>query len=287
MKMKLFYYSGAGNLFSIFDNREYGLSPEQLARVSQIACKKTDDKTIRTEGFIAVNKVDGKKINVSFFNPDGSTGMMCGNGARSVVSYIDALGLVKTKDTSSPQEIIIQMAGKEYHSIIHDKLITVKFPKHNELKLNFEIDYSGMRLYGDFVDVGSPHILLDFSKLLNAKKYNFRNFPLEELARPIRYNQKIFPDGVNVSIYDIESPSTVHLRTYERGVEMETGACGTASISAALVLFVRKKVEKKITIIPTSRIPLEVEVLTNNDNEIIGFNLTGTAERLGEALIEI
>lgn len=285
--MYINYYSGAGNLFSIIDNRDTKIDDKQLAELAKVACSKTQNFTIKTEGLISLNKIEGEKFNVSFFNPDGTSGMMCGNGARSAVSFIKTLGLIKQLSNSdTPQKITIELAGKEYPSIIESQFITISFPKQKRLEMNFKIKLEDTYIYGDFVDVGSPHLVLDFNKILNSKIFSFRHYPLEDMAKPIRANQKQFPEGVNVSIYYVESPSIVHLRTFERGVEAETGSCGTAAISTALVLYKRGITKKIVEILPTSKIPLKVEIKTDENNEVVGFNLIGTAERIGEALIE-
>ncbi len=287
MKMKINYYSGAGNLFSVIDNRDIKLDTDNLSKLAQVACSKSNSFTIKTEGLISLNDNYGGKFDVSFFNPDGSSGMMCGNGARSAVSFIKAIGLSKSDlNDDSPIDLIIELAGREYPSTITGDLINVSFPKHNQLEISFEIKIDDSYIYGDFVDVGSPHLVLDFQKILKNKYFSFRHYPLEDMAKPIRSNQELFPEGINVSIYYVESQQKVYLRTYERGVEAETGACGTAAISTALVLFKKGIIGKSVEIIPTSRISLNVEINTDQNKEIIGFNLIGTAEKIGEALIE-
>lgn len=287
MRMNINYYSGAGNLFSIIDNRSYQLQKDELSKLATIACSKSSNFTIKTEGLIALNSFNGQKFNLSFFNPDGSTGMMCGNGARSAVSFIQALGLTKSiTEPTKPQTIIIELAGKEYIARVEQDMISVTFPKYSKLALRNEIKVNDYVIYGDFVDVGSPHFVLDFNVIPKHQHFTFRHYPLEDIAKPIRWNQDMFPQGVNVSIYDVESADIVHLRTFERGVEAETGACGTAALSTALVLYKKGITNKTIQVIPTSAIPLKVEILTDNNNEILGFNLIGTAEKIGEALIE-
>lgn len=288
MKLKINYYSGAGNLFSVIDNRDMKLDKENLSKLAQVACSKSDSFTIKTEGLISLNDNYGGKFDVSFFNPDGSSGMMCGNGARSAVSFIKAIELSKSDlyDDDSPIDLIIELAGREYPTTIKGDFINVSFPKQNQLKINFQITIDNSYIYGDFVDVGSPHLVLDFQKILNSKHFSFRYYPLEDIAKPIMSNRELFPEGINVSIYYVESPQKVYLRTYERGVEAETGACGTAAISTALVLFKKEIIGNSVEIIPTSRISLNVEINTDQNKEIIGFNLIGTAEKIGEALIE-
>lgn len=288
MKLKINYYSGAGNLFSVIDNRDMKLDKENLSKLAQVACSKSDSFTIKTEGLISLNDNYGGKFDVSFFNPDGSSGMMCGNGARSAVSFIKAIELSKSDlyDDDTPIDLIIELAGREYPTTIKGDFINVSFPKQNQLKINFQITIDNSYIYGDFVDVGSPHLVLDFQKILNSKHFSFRYYPLEDIAKPIMSNRELFPEGINVSIYYVESPQKVYLRTYERGVEAETGACGTAAISTALVLFKKEIIGNSVEIIPTSRISLNVEINTDQNKEIIGFNLIGTAEKIGEALIE-
>ena len=289
MKLKINYYSGAGNLFSVIDNRDMKLDKENLSKLAQVACSKSDSFTIKTEGLISLNDNYGGKFDVSFFNPDGSSGMMCGNGARSAVSFIKAIELSKSDlyDDDTPIDLIIELAGREYPTTIKGDFINVSFPKQNQLKINFQITIDNSYIYGDFVDVGSPHLVLDFQKILNSKHFSFRYYPLEDIAKPIMSNRELFPEGINVSIYYVESPQKVYLRTYERGVEAETGACGTAAISTALVLFKKEIIGNSVEIIPTSRISLNVEINTDQNKEIIGFNLIGTAEKIGEALIEL
>ncbi len=285
--MKINYYSGAGNLFSVVDNRQSKLNKENLSNLAKVACSKSNNYTIKTEGLISLNDTYGGRFNVSFFNPDGTSGMMCGNGARSAVSFINAIGLSKSSSSKgTSQQLIIELAGREYPSTIDGELIKVSFPKHNDLRMNFEVRIDDTNIYGDFVDVGSPHLVLDYHKILHSRQFSFRYYPLEDMAKPIRSNVELFPEGVNVSIYYVESPQTIYIRTFERGVEAETGACGTAAISTALVLFMKKIIGNSVEIIPTSKIPLRVEIITNEKNEIIGFNLIGTAEKIGEALIE-
>lgn len=279
--MKFYYYSGSGNLFTIIDNRFTRFSTEQLSEFAKKYCQKFDKFTIATEGFIALNTSGNNEIEVQFFNPDGSTGMMCGNGARSVVQFAIDLFLLNENEN-----VRIAISGCIYNARVYKKLIYVEFPKPIESILNKEVQFENSSIIADYVDVGSPHLLFDYSQIPFSDKFDYKYYPLVDFAEPIRNNVQLFPNGVNVSIYKIISSSAVYIRTFERGVEAETGACGTASISIAYILMKRELINDTLTIIPTSQIPLKVNILKNN-NELEGFELTGLADKIGYVELDI
>lgn len=289
MEAKIEYFSGAGNIFSVLDNRNNLIKDELLADVAQKSCKKISPFTMNTEGFIVVSNNESTEIQnsflVKFFNPDGSTGMMCGNGARCAVKFAEMLNLINKTDSKQP--VRFELAGTEYLAYINNDLISVRFPRPRNYKPNLKIPFQEYVILADFVDVGTPHLLFKYEEIPNSKKFVFRFYPIDDFAMPIRYNELRFPEGVNVSIYSIENRSRVHIRTYERGVEHETGACGTGAISLAYNLYKKGLVNTHIEVIPTSKNSLFVDIIINEENEVIGFTLTGNAEKIGEALIQI
>ncbi len=279
--MKFYYYSGSGNLFTIIDNRFARFTTEQLSQFAVKFCQKFDKFTMATEGFIALNSAENNEIDVQFFNPDGTTDMMCGNGARSVVQFALDMFLINENEN-----VRIALAGRIYNARIYKKLIYVEFPKPIESIFNKEVQFDNLSIIADYVDVGSPHILFNYLQIPYSDKFEYKYYPLADFAEPIRNNLQAFPNGVNVSIYKIISHSSVYLRTYERGVEAETGACGTASISTAFTLFSRGQINESVSIIPTSQIPLKVNIVKNSD-VIDGFELTGLADKIGYFEIDI
>jgi len=87
MKLKVTYMSGAGNLFSIIDNRNYNFGEKLLSLLSPILCNPVQNNTIQSEGLLALNGSKEYDFETLFFNPDGSHGMMCGNGGRCAVNF--------------------------------------------------------------------------------------------------------------------------------------------------------------------------------------------------------
>jgi diaminopimelate epimerase len=284
MQYKIEYFSGAGNLFSVIDNRNNVIDANLLSQFAKLSCSKSEKFSIATEGLIVLNKSDNNPFSVKFFNPDGSSGMMCGNGARCAVKFAEMLRLIQKGEVQRP--IKFDLAGQEYLAFIDKDKIKVQFPKPRYQKFNIKVPFQEYLVIGDFIDVGTPHIIFKYEEIPNAKRFAFRYYPIDDFAKPIRYNSEQFPDGVNVSIYTIENRRRIHLRTYERGVEHETGACGTASVSTAFTLFKKGLINFKSEIIPTSYNPLIVENIIDESDEVLGFYLIGTADKIGEALIE-
>ena len=274
MKIKIHYYSGAGNLFSIIDNRSIGFTNDQLSEFAKIACSQFSKNAIKTEGLIAIENSEEFPFKVQFFNPDGSSGMMCGNGARCAIAFAKQLGTLDK--VSYSQSFKFQLAEISYTGRIIENAYQVDFEFPKEIKKDLILELNDSRkIYTDFIDVGTPHLLINYDQLKN-NNIEFQNFNLIDFARPIRYNTELFPNGTNVSIYQIVNPNLVHLRTYERGVESETGACGTATVSLGYLLFEKNLCNLPLSVIPTSQIPLKIYITDNN------ITLEGPAEKIGE-----
>jgi diaminopimelate epimerase len=288
MELKIEYYSGAGNIFSIFDNRSIQLLDNEFEKLAKIACNKSISFTLDTEGLIIIDNLKTTEninsFNVYFFNPDGSSGMMCGNGARCSVKFAMNKKIIVLEEFSD--SISFKLAGEEYIAWVESGLIKVQFPKHIFSDINFKVPFENKILVGSFADVGTIHLIFQYHNIPEFSNFMFEYFPLIDFAKPIRYNTTLFPKGVNVSIVEIIDSFSIKLRTYERGVEGETGACGTGAIAAALLLFQQGLINNKVSIIPSSKSILEVEILTDEKNEISGFTLMGDAFKIGETIIE-
>jgi len=278
MKIKIHYYSGAGNLFSVIDNRKSIISQERLPNFAKLVCSKFARDAIKTEGLIAIENSSNYPFKVQFFNPDGSSGMMCGNGARCAIAFARSIGLLN--NIAFLETFHFQLADTLYSARILENSYQVDFdfPKQirNDLIININNNH---KINADFIDIGTPHLLINYNQL-NYLNTDFDELDLISFAKPIRYNSDLFPNGTNVSIYKIDMDNLVKLRTYERGVEAETGACGTASVSLGYLLFSKRLCNDPLTIIPTSQIPLFIH---HSEKKII---LEGPAEEIGEKEIE-
>ena len=205
MRIRFAKMHGAGNDFVLIDDRA-GSFPCGRSTLAAIGARGTG---VGCEGIILVQKSDAADFKMRFFNPDGSEAEMCGNGARCVAAFARKIGVAKS-DAMRFETI----AGVVEAEMLAPQLVKIRLPDPKDL-------------CSDFVNSGVPH----------------RIVPVEDLAKTdvageghrIRWSAEFAPDGTNVDFVMYRPPHDVSIRTYERGVEAETGACGTGSVAAALV----------------------------------------------------
>lgn len=250
MDFTLSYMSGAGNLFSVVNLVEKDESIDYSSIAKKI-CNLEDADAIKTEGAMFISKSLTKEadFDVTFFNPDGSTGMMCGNGGRVAIRF--ALDNGYPSDNKK-----FNMAGKLYsYSMVNsfDKNnVALYFDSPKQFTPNIDIVIDDETAFvGDFVNVGTPHFIINYDDFTDEIKGDFRSFNINDYAPKIRNHQEFDPTGTNVNFFHIDGKE-VHLRTFERGVEAETGACGTGALSTAVSLLWKKELFSPITIVPTS-----------------------------------
>ncbi len=209
MKILFNKYEGAGNDFIIVGNVPIQIDPSD----SQL-CRRLCDRRfgIGSDGLILIEDCDGYDFRMIFINPDGSRGSMCGNGGRCASHFVMSHG-TGFRD-------ITFMADDGPH--------TARSPGNDQIEISIR-DVHGMRKTADgvVVNTGVPHLVVFTDDTENI------NVAVE--GRRLRYSQLYAPDGVNVNFVQIDG-DRIKVRTYERGVEDETLACGTgvtASVIAA------------------------------------------------------
>lgn len=238
--------TGAGNTFTIFDNRESLLSKEEIQEHSSRLSSAFGEKT---EGIMAINspQANDTDFDVWFFNPDGSFGAMCGNGSRCAVEFAKSLGIV-----SENQKITFTMANALYSASFTPNGVAVTMPDYIEFTQEVAVRIGEKIYLGSYVNVGSDHFILHKNQF-EISDTEFWTYDFIEDAKQIRYAKEFEPRGVNVSLYMIGDDNVVSMRTYERGVESETGACGTGAISVATVVNHFHNQEFPVEIVPTSQ----------------------------------
>lgn len=283
MQISITFMSGAGNTFSVIDNKVYNFDTLVLSKIAPILCKKEYNGYMNTEGLIAVNKnYDEFDFEVLFFNPDGSYSMMCGNGARCATKYAQIRQIIENyKD-----KIIFKMQNSIYQAETINNLIKIKFPPPKEIRNGILIKTSFGSISGTYVNVDSDHFVINFDELTRFAHDSLDNLPVNIIGKEIRYNP-LFPNGTNADFYKIINNSTIQLRTYERGVESETGACGTGALATAIASRIVNNIEIPVKIIPTSKIPIYVDIEGELPDNILSMYLIGPAEILGEKTIEL
>jgi diaminopimelate epimerase len=206
MKLHFYKYQGAGNDFVLADARS---SDIQLSR-AQIAWLCDRHFGIGADGFMLLKTCPGADFQMVYFNADGNESTMCGNGGRCIAAFAYALGA----------------AGQEMSFMAIDGLHKAVIGSGSEVELHMQ-DVTAIESGAGYhlLDTGSPH----FVQWVPA----VRDIDVVAEGRAIRYSDRFMPDGINVNFVE-RIPEGIRIRTYERGVENETLACGTGVTAAAI-----------------------------------------------------
>lgn len=273
-KFSFIKLNSAGNDFILFD-RKFNPSIELYPELIQKLCNRRTG--IGADGILLISDLTGYSFDMQYFNADGSTGVLCANGARCALRYafisgrIDG-GLSKFKSNG------IDYTGK----IVDDKLVKLFLNSPKKLKINFKIKVADQLINASYVDTGAPHVIIKISDVLkNPNRLdsfynNIDEVPVFQLGRDIRYSKDFTPEGTNVNFIDIQD-DMIKIRTYERGIEDETLACGTGSVAAALISYFNFQLQPPIKLI--TKIGETFIVDFEFQNQIIkDLSLTGPAE---------
>jgi diaminopimelate epimerase len=230
-KIPFLKMSGGGNDFILVDNREGILSGLNLGKFSVEICQRRF--SVGADGLILIEGSEVANFKWQFFNADGSMAEMCGNGGRCAARFAHFIGIggkrlsFETKVGIIKAEItgdIVKLAMTEPSHIVLD------------VKLFFGKDEHTLHL----INAGVPHAV-EFVE-------NLENVDVIKIGRLIRNHERFRPAGTNVNFITVLDRSNIRIRTYERGVEDETLACGTGSIASALIASQKRLVVSPLSI---------------------------------------
>ena len=255
--MKVYYMNGAGNDFMVIDARGLTLDYPALARK---CCAITG-----ADGFMATDISDKADFRLHFYNSDGTRGEMCGNGARCICRYGYETGL------AGPTQRVETTAGLVIGERISPRAYRVRLNDPTTLSLHEELAAEGAVWPCAYVELGNPglpHAVVPYPGLAGADPQ-----ALFRLGRALR-NHPRFPKGANVNFYEVTGPNQVLEKTYERGVEDFTLACGTGTGSVVTVLTLLGQVSGQGVQVTMAGGVLTVDVERQGD-QVTGLYLTG------------
>ncbi len=232
MRMKFWKMNGAGNDFVVINNMDGTIPPAQYGAIAKHLCER--HMSIGADGMMFVEQPHGDAdYRMAFYNSDGSMGEMCGNGARCICRYGYEEGL------AGEIQRVETTAGVVIGQRISQRLYKIRLNDPSTIHLDGVAQIDGKAYECAYVELGNPGIPHAVVPIRNLADYP-RN-DLFELGRKLR-NYEFFPKGANVNFYEIIGPDEVLERTYERGVEDFTYACGTGTGSLVTVLTLQGKV---------------------------------------------
>lgn len=221
MKLHFFKYQGAGNDFILIDNREIGFDHHQPALLAQLCDRRFG---IGGDGIMFLQKIQGYDFEMVYYNADGNPSSMCGNGGRCIVAFAKHLNIFETETN------FLAVDGPHY----------AKISGSGDWVSLQMIDVDVVKTDGEayVLNTGSPHFVQCTSNLSDKDVYSE--------GKAIRYNDSYKAEGININFVE-DLGDRYFVRTYERGVEDETYACGTGVTAVALAMAKHKNQTGKIT----------------------------------------
>ena len=217
-ELEFWKMSGSGNDFILVDNRDGKVSSGSMGRLVERACRRR--ASVGADGMIFVEGFNRFDFAWRFFNADGGEAEMCGNGGRCVARFAHLKGI------AGPEMTFETLAGP-ISAEVRGRVVKVGMPRPSEIRFDLDLPPGEGWKTADFVNTGVPHTVLQVDDLEHC--------PVDELGRMIRNHALFAPNGTNADFIRVTGPASLEIRTYERGVEGETLACGTGAIAAALV----------------------------------------------------
>jgi diaminopimelate epimerase len=260
--------NGAGNDFILFDNRteDIDLDRNQIARL----CDR--HRGIGADGILLLEKPTNRAdFRMRYFNADGGEAEMCGNGARCFARFANKVGGQKAKISFETPAGVISAEFK-------NDLVTLRMTDPTDLRLNVDLPVVAENKTVHFINSGVPHVVIPVAKVDDAD--------VRREGAAIRRHKMFSPNGTNVNFIEKRGANKIAIRTYERGVEDETLACGTGIVASALIFAASENTNGPISVIARGGDELEVGFEKSGDR-FRNVTLTGPAEFVFEGSIEI
>jgi len=241
--------NGSGNDFIIIDNRDGKVPEKDMSALVKGACRRRE--SVGADGMIFI--INSKKYDFAwrFFNADGGEAEMCGNGSRCAARFASLNGIAGNSMTFET------LAGP-ISAEVKGRIVKVLMPVPSGLKRDIDLPVKSGSISVDFINTGVPHAVVHVNDL-NAHH-------VFEEGREIRYHSMFSPAGTNANFISVRNPNYIEVRTYERGVEDETLACGTGSIASALTANARGMASSPVTIKTKGGEELKIYFEKNGDS---------------------
>lgn len=258
MTIPFYKYNGTGNDFIMIDNREGIFDASNTNLINQLC---TRHFGIGADGLILLENTEGYDFRMVYFNADGNESTMCGNGGRCIVRFAHDLGIIGDKTS------FVAIDGPHLGTV-SKTVVSIQMQDVAEIEVNDTRTE---------LDTGSPHYV-QFMDELPKKEF-------VQIAGDIRRNEPYTKEGINVNFAKVENGSLV-MRTFERGVEDETLACGTGATAVAIAAFHTGKVNNNSIPVKVMGGDLNIS-FDSNDKGYQNIWLTGPAEFVFEGKVNI
>ncbi len=264
--------SGAGNDFLLIDNRDNVVNQQDKQNLVKKVCRRRFG--VGGDGLIFIeSSSSGHDFRWDFYNSDGSVAEMCGNGARCVARYAFLKGIAGKKQTFET------LAGVIEAEICDNREVRIKMTAPFGLKRGEPVLLGGQERTVLFINTGVPHAVIFTED---------ERVPVHEWGPAVRFHRQFQPEGTNVNFVTAGKDGFLHVRTYERGVEEETQACGTGAVAAAITGVKEGVTVSPVTVVTTGGAKLKILFDLHGDGSISDVFMQGEAHLVytGELLEE-
>ncbi len=224
--------SGTGNDFILIDHRKPLIAREVMPEFARLICRRRF--SAGADGLIFIEGSDQVNFKWLFFNADGSEAEMCGNGARCAARFAYMKGI-------APAHMRFETMAGIIEANVSDVNVSVLMTPPKDFRQDLELDCDGKSTLLHSVDTGVPHAVVFVD--------DYDQIDVCQLGSRIRHHQEFLPAGTNVNFVMPMGDGLFKVRTYERGVENETQACGTGAVASALVAAVKGQAKSPVEIV--------------------------------------
>jgi len=231
MAIEFFKMSGSGNDFILIDNRNHSLVVESMERFARTICERK--VSVGADGLIIIENSDRADFRWRFFNADGSEVEMCGNGGRCAARFASIKGIAKEKMSFETMAGLIDAEVKG-----NTVKLRLTVPYH--LRIDYPITIEDRIYEVSSINTGVPHVV--------HFVHDLDHYDVFHVGRVIRYHPHYRPQGTNANFVEAVDRHTIRIRTYERGVEDETLACGTGAVASALISSSKGLIESPVEV---------------------------------------
>ncbi|MDR1522408.1 MAG: diaminopimelate epimerase [Endomicrobium sp.] len=259
MEINFSKLTAAGNDFVLIDNRNNIIPKENYQSLAKKLCDRK--YSIGADGLILLENSQNKDFKMKYFNSDGSCACMCGNGGRSVTKFAYDLGIVDSK------MIFETDAGVVNAEVLAQDRVRLSLYAPKDLKQNIKLQVEGKTFNSDFINTGVPHVVIFVDDIESVDVFKY--------GRLIRHNKTFSPQGANVNFVQVLEGNRLLVRTYERGVEDETLACGTGITASGIVSALKGFTKSPVSIVSRGGDELSVSFDVDSNLQINNVVLEG------------
>ncbi|ADW16701.1 diaminopimelate epimerase [Desulfobulbus propionicus DSM 2032] len=251
--------SGAGNDFIIIDHRKPLIPQERMAEFARLVCRRKF--SVGADGLFLIEPSTRADFKWRFFNADGSEAEMCGNGARCVARFAYMHGIAAARMRFETLAGIVE-------ATVADTTATIKMTSPHSFRFDRQIEVGGQLFMVHSVDTGVPHAVIFVDDIDEVDMVG--------LGRQLRHHPVFAPMGTNVNFVG-RTGDGFRIRTYERGVEDETMACGTGVVAGALIAAVKGYADSPVAMVTSGGIALTVQFSGKKGTDVDQVLLKGPA----------